>query len=286
MMNKKGFTLLEVIIAVTIMTVLVALTARMVNSGIDYKKKIQKTIDRFSGSRDVLNLMSRDIAMAFNYRDVNVEIYNEAQKARQKKPPKKTNPNDDKKDTNPPADETVVDPNDPNDPNNEKYATKEVLVYSRFVGEIDKLNFTSLNNFRGAKDLKQSNQAEVGYFLKNCQNRKNRESSSNCLWRRTSAYMDKEVKEGGKENPVLENVKSLKFRYLMPGDATEVWLDTWSSIEADSEFKDQFPLAVEITLVTENTADKDKELALTVVAPILFPNNPKKDTTNAPATTN
>jgi hypothetical protein len=162
----------------------------------------------------------------------------------------------------------------------EEFKLKEEKIYTHFLGESDKLNFTSLNNFRSAKNLAQSDQAEIGYYLESCSGRIDRKSSSQCLWRRTSAVIDEDVTEGGKKSVLIENVKSLQFRYLGLGHEEE-WVDSWKTKEGEETMKNKFPTAVEVTLIILDTKFKPpREVAMTTVAQVRFPNN-KKDEKSA-----
>ncbi|MEQ1665858.1 MAG: type II secretion system protein GspJ, partial [Bdellovibrionales bacterium] len=241
------------------------------------RRKIQEQLDRSSALQSVLNLMSKDIAQAFNYRDVNTEVFNEAQNIRREKAFKaksgqgQSNPND----PNPATGQLTPE-------EEKKYQLKEVKLFSRFIGESDKLNFTTLNNMRLKENQEVSDQAEVGYDLSNCskpkrKNSKESASSSLCLFRRLSPYIDDKIKEGGNRSVLLENVKSLKFRYLGEGHL-EIWNDSWSSTDGEEIMKNKFPLAIEITLnILDTHFTPPKELALTIVAPLLFPSNKESD---------
>lgn len=258
-----GFTLLEVMIAVAILSFISIFTARMIQQGIRAKTKIQNQIDRSSALTAALQLMSRDLERAFNYRDYNVELYNAAQEQRK---PKAVNPNPNPKQPSPPL--TPLDPAEA-----EKYKLKEVKIFTRFMGEVDKLNFTTLNNYRSTKNLQQSDQAEVGYFLATCTGRLKKESSSECLWRRMSPYIDSEITEGGTKSVILENVKDIQFRYLGPGH-TEEWVESWKTEGAEEVMKNKFPYAVEITLtIFDKQFSPPKEVAMTIVSALKFPNN-------------
>jgi type II secretion system protein J len=278
---RLGFTLIEVLIAITIVSFISLFTAQMISQGIKARRKIQEQLDRSSALQSVLNLMSKDIAQAFNYRDVNTEIFNEAQNLRREKAMKA-------KGGQPAKDGQTgqVDPNQATGqltPEEEKkYQLKEVKLFSRFIGESDKLNFTTLNNMRLKENQEVSDQAEVGYDLSNCskpkrKNSKESASSSLCLFRRLSPFIDDKIKEGGNRSVLLENVKSLKFRYLGEGHL-EIWNDSWSSVDGEEIMKNKFPLAIEITLTILDTHfTPPKDLALTVVAPLLFPSNKESD---------
>ncbi|MCB0349752.1 MAG: prepilin-type N-terminal cleavage/methylation domain-containing protein [Bdellovibrionales bacterium] len=280
--NKKtaGFTLLEIMISVTILAFISLFTSRMISQGVKAKGKIQADIDRTSALNAALSLISKDIEQAFNYRDVNVELHNAAQTERRSKVTGKLAGN------NPAGTPGGVNPVTPggtpalSPEAEEEFKLKEEIIYTQFMGEVDKLNFTSLNNFRPVKNLAQSEQSEIGYYLENCSSRIDKKKSSQCLWRRTSPIIDEDVTDGGNSSVLIENVKSLQFRYLGPGHEEE-WVESWKSKEGEEITKNKFPTAVEVTLVILDTKfNPPREIAMTVVAPLRFPNN-KKDEKSA-----
>ena len=103
--------------------------------------------------------------------------------------------------------------------------------------------------------------------------------SSNLI--RASTVLDDEVKEGGTETVLLENVEKFSLRYLMPGGDEPNWVDAWNSTEKDrADTTNKFPLAVEVTLayklpkVFKDQVDaKEIVYEKTLVAQIRFPNN-------------
>jgi type II secretion system protein J len=76
--STRGFTLLEVMIAVVIMAFISLFTSRMIQQGVQAKKKVQGEFDRTSGIKSALALITQDIQVAFNYHDVNAELFNAA----------------------------------------------------------------------------------------------------------------------------------------------------------------------------------------------------------------
>jgi prepilin-type N-terminal cleavage/methylation domain-containing protein len=283
MRSARGFTLLEVIVALTIMTFLSLFTVQAIQRAISTKAKVQKDIDKNSTLRDALRVMERDINMAFNYRDVSIALYNQAQSERRasalaaKKP--KTNPNPNGGAAQDPATAAAIaaQPTIPLTPEEEaKYRLKTEKIWTQFQGESDNLSFTSLSNVRMMEDSPISSQAEIGYHIKSCRRRSTQEQSSKCLWRRVSNYIHEDITKDGEETVLLENVTEFKLRYLKGGkDQDPEWVDTWKSAEgADDSTRNKFPYAVEITIEIKDPNGKDKPLRMTTVAAIRNPNNP------------
>ena len=283
-MTARGFTLIEVIVAIAIMSFLSLFTVQSLRRAIETKQKMQRDIDKNSTVRDAMRVIERDINMAFNYRDVGVELYNQAQDERKKlaTTPVANNNNNNINNANkpppPPPPPVAVD--------GEKYKHKaEDKNKTQFIGEAETLNFTSLSNVRMMEDSPVCSQAEIGYYLKGCRRRSNQEQSSKCLWRRVSDFIHEDITREGTETVLLENVTEFKLRYLGPGKEQE-WVDTWISNErGDGTTQGKFPYAVEVTIeVFDSTAKvKDKKLRMTIVAAVRNPNNPKPK--NADGTT-
>jgi hypothetical protein len=87
--------------------------------------------------------------------------------------------------------------------------------------------------------------------------------------------IDDKIDEGGTKQVLLDNVNSLKLRYIGPENEQE-WRQDWMSDDrGDAVTKNKFPYAVEITLEIQEKTEKSKPLAMTVVAQLSFPNNQK-----------
>ena len=274
-MNTRGFTLLEIIIAVAILAFISMYTAQTIQNGVRSKVKIQKNLEQEAILRDALKVISEDIRQAFNYRDVNVELYNLAQEQREKQSKKGNTP---KKpdDSKPPTDPPPAEPPPPTPGNNQnkKFTRKTEVIVTQFIGQKNQLNFSSLSFARSVANSPFSDQAEVGYFLRDCRNRLEKRERSQCLWRRISPVIDEKIEEDGSETVLLEQVKEFRLRYIGPG-SEDTWRDDWMTDErGDATTKGQFPYAVEITLgVKDQRSEEDKTFAMTIVAPIANPNN-------------
>lgn len=259
--KQRGFTLLEALISMVILAFIAIFTVQSMQRALKQKTKMQKDIDKNSTVRDALRVMERDINMAFNYRDPNIELYNLAQKQREE-------------------DAKAVKTNEsaaPVDPNRFKRKTEKVVT--QFVGEPEALSLTTLSNIRLSEDSPISSQAEIGYRIKPCRRRSTQEQSSKCLWRRVANYIHEDITKEGQETVLLENIMEFKLRYLGPGRNGE-WVDTWITSErGDDQTKNKFPFAVEITVEVKDTSANanDKSLRMTTVASLRNPNNPKEE---------
>ncbi len=278
MKNAKGFTFLEILIAITILATLMAFTSQSVIRSSRDKVRLQGEIDRDSRLTNALRIIERDVNLAFHHRQLSSEIEKDVKKTAgqqgQGQPP--TTPGG-----APPTPPTNPNPGQPQQPNQSQggildFEAREYPQLTQFIATENKINFTSLSHVRTNKDSQESDQQEVGYYLEACDKEENGESiATQCLWRRSTPYIDEDVTKGGGNVLLLSGVKELKFRYY--GDDKLDWVSAWRTDEGgDEATKDKFPLAVEVTL---SVVEKDKESSVSTVIPILFPNNIKKEET-------
>lgn len=263
-MKSRGFTMIELMITITILSTLTILTAQSITQAIKAKVKMQDQIDDVSRMRDAVRLVERDINLAYHYRDIELEL----KKILDKK--------------NAPAGPPVP-PNPYVDPNNNPNTRREVPrrdPETHFVGAEDSLSFVTMNNARTVRNSRQADFVEVGYSLKDCKNLRDDKGSSKCLWRRSSPYVDLDVTKGGDEVVLLENVTEFKLRYM--GKGKQDWVTNWrTDAQGDGNTKGKFPLAVEVSVTVEKKdKGKGKKYSMQVVVPIHFPNN-SEETPNA-----
>ena len=277
--NSQGFTLIELIIALLLLTFLSVFTAQSIQQATKDKRKVQADIERSARLRGALSVIERDLNLALNHRDMGVELHNLAVATAPSTASQPANP---PSGTNPPLGGSgavgagTSTPPNPANQHPQMQPKKEVQI-TYFIGEAQKLNFTSTSLARLEADAQTSIVGEVGYSLKNCRSRMNPDKNSNCLWRRTSNVIDTDPLLGGTDSPLLEDVKELKFRYL-GHIKPEEWEETWTNApDGPPEMKGLFPYAVEITIeISERIQDKEKSLRMTTVATIHNPNNPEK----------
>ena len=242
----NGFTLVEVVIAVSILAVLSLLTQQSIQQAVRQKTKIQNNLERSSELRSAFKVIERDIQMAFHHRGVNDLISNN---------------------------------NLANTPNNTPAPDTNTVGSTVFKGTKDRIDFTSLNNARIYEGSFESDQNEIGYYTAECRKLTKPDETSTCLWRRVSKIIDDDVTEGGAEVVLLENVSNLEFKYY--NNKIQEWLEEWSSDQTqDSRTSNRFPDAVEIVLETNVN---EKQLSFGSVVPVRHPNNENEN--NQPATT-
>lgn len=260
MRNNRGFTMIELMITITILSTLTVLTAQAITQAIKAKVKLQDQIDDVSRLRDAVRLLERDINLAYHYRDIEKELEQIIKK--------KNTPN---------QQQQQQQPNVPTEPDSSNQAPRQDPE-THFVGNGESINFVTFNNARTVRNARQADYVEVGYALKDCKNLREDKGSSKCLWRRSTPYVDLDVTKGGDEVVLLENVSEFKLRYI--GKGKQDWVTDWrTDAQGDGATKGKFPQAVEISITVEKKEKgKGKKYSMQVIVPIHFPNNPEEGT--------
>lgn len=113
-----------------------------------------------------------------------------------------------------------------------------------FIGQsssqYDRVDFTSFAHRRMMAEAKESDQAEIGYFVV-----KDPDADKMDLVRREQAPIDYEFKNGGVVNVIAEDVEKFDVKYLDP--MTGQWLDTWDSTSMSGQVN-RIPFEVRIEL--------------------------------------
>lgn len=277
MRKSSGFTLLEVLITLTILAALSLLASRALQQSLRQKTNIQTQVDDASRVRDALRLMERDIHLAFHYRDVEKEL----EEAIKKKNQSSSNPSGQQNPQGNPQGNNQGFFGNPAFSNQNQEPPREAPRHdptTHFVCLENELHFVTMNNSRIQANVRQADFIEIGYSLKECQS--GSQSTGDCLWRRSTPYVDSDVRKGGDELVLLENVTELKFRCI--GRGKQDWVSQWDTGEGgDAVTKGNFPWAVEISLTYEaKQGERVRKYVMQTVAPIHFPNNKEEDGRN------
>ncbi|MGE5086715.1 MAG: type II secretion system protein GspJ [Bacillota bacterium] len=266
MKKNSGFTLIEVMITITILGTMTVLVAQAIQQSIKTKAKLSNQIDDVSHMRDAVRLMERDINLAYHYRDIEKEMLTLIKKQNQ---PQGQQPGQ----QGFPQAGPIQQSSDP-------YAgtPREVPRQdpeTQWIGTNESLNFVTMNNARTVRNTSQADVVEVGYTLKECRSLRPGNEASKCIWRRSSPYVDLDVTKGGDEVVLLENVTEFKLRYL--GKGKQDWVNDWrTDAQGDAATKGKFPQAVELSVTVERKeSSKTKKYSMQLVIPLHFPNNPE-----------
>jgi len=203
--SARGFTLMEVMIAVAITAFLGGMIAVAFNTGTKAKEVVEGDAERYRMLRAAMDRMAREIGSAYVSDRYDSKRYR-----------------------------------DQNDrPTN-------------FIGERDRLLFTSLAHERLYTDAKESDQMVVEYQVKSSQARESR--GRNDLMRRENPVVhDEKMDRGGTEEVLYEGAKRVEFRYWDPD--RKDWVDTWDTRRL--EMKTKLPSRVKIELIALDENGKE-----------------------------
>lgn len=265
--SQKGFTLLEVILAITILSTMTLISTLAITRALKARTKIQAEVDDISALRDSMRIIKADINQAFHHRDFENEILQLAT-AQNTPGAGGITPGVSNNQNAPPQQGTTTTVSAP------RRQTKREDPTTHFYGNDTSMNFVTLNSGRMSSAVVQADFIEVGYALKSCNNLTTGKASQ-CLYRRTQNIIDADVKTGGNETVMLENVTEFKLRYI--ADTKQDWVSTWDSAanSSDAGTRGRYPETIEVSLSTERSFEgKPRTYSMQFVVPIHFPNNP------------
>jgi prepilin-type N-terminal cleavage/methylation domain-containing protein len=274
--RNHGFTLIEVMVALAILAGLTLLTSQAMKSAVDNRVSLAADISRDAKLADALRVIRSDVASAFHYRDIHVTMYNEMIKAAQQQ--QMQDQQQQQPQQQPSPQQPGGAPGGQQQPLPPLGTPRPIPPQvTHFVGDSDSMYFTALSNVRTIRDSQESDQAEIGYFIKSCRSGSQRQQvTSSCLFRSVTPYLDEDVSAGGKETMLVDHIEEFKLRYIGPGQ--DEFVESWKTGgSGDAVTKSNFPYAVEVTLTIHNKSDRrDKPATQTILAPLRFPNNPPK----------
>ena len=128
----------------------------------------------------------------------------------------------------------------------------------------DSIDFTSYSNRIRNKDARESDQMEVGYYLKRGfgilpSPPGGQGEGEAVLIKREKRRIDTNPLYGGKTYEISEEIVGLNFRYLDQG----AWLDSW-----DSRVSNSLPEAVEITIIVKDRNGTERSYRTIVEIPL------------------
>lgn len=283
--SHDGFTLIEVLIAVAIMSTLGLLAAQTIKQAITQKKVIQEMVNDTSRLRDGIKIFEKDIQLAYHHRDWEKEIKDIAKKTKKSTTPAAAG-TPGAAGQPPPlnqifdANGNVISTQDQQDANVEAPRKDPT---TQFVGKENEINFVTMNTGRILKDMPQADFIEVGYSLKDCTTFAEKKSSK-CLYRRVSPWVDEDVSKGGEEYLLIENITEFSLRYM--GRGKQDWNKDWRTDgSGDGATKGNFPWLVEVSVTYQKDPEKEtsKKHSMQLVIPIHFPNNKDESGGGGPA---
>jgi len=204
LLNARGFTLIEVLVAVSLLASLGIFLYASFGAMIRTQEDTDRLQERHHAARVSMNRMTREISMAFLSKHVNDE---------------------------------------------------EARSKTLFLGERNRITFTSLAHQRRVRESIESDQLVVEYFLKSMPR-----GQGKALYRRVKSILDDKPEKGGKTELMAEGVKSLEFEYWNRKD--EDWDNTWEVTSDDFELMGPAAIASGSRKLPDDVTDEDETLQL------------------------
>ncbi len=150
-------------------------------------------------------------------------------------------------------------------PMNQAMWTRQTAFLATNGAKFDRLDFSAFAHRRIVSDAKESDQAEVGYFVVRDPDADDKMD----LVRREQVPMDVDPKRGGVVNVLVEDVEEFDVKYLDP--LTSQWLDTWDSQQLTGQLN-RLPFEVRIVLTVKGIKDGPPfKFATKVILPMQAP---------------
>ncbi|MBZ4396988.1 prepilin-type N-terminal cleavage/methylation domain-containing protein [Myxococcus sp. MISCRS1] len=200
----RGFTLMEVMVAVAITALMGTVVAMAFQTGLTAKETVEADADRYRQLRVAMNRMSREIGSAYVSDRFDLKRFRD----QQDRP-------------------------------------------SNFVGESDRLLFTTFAHQRLYTDVKESDQAVVEYFVDASEDKTARGRQD--LKRRVNPNVDDRMDRGGTTDVLLEGVKKLEFEYW--NSEKKEWDDEWDTRRPEQ--KSILPTRVRVTVTAVDETGKE-----------------------------
>ena len=150
-------------------------------------------------------------------------------------------------------------------PQNPSLITRTTAFIGVSSTPYDRLDFASFAHRRVEKDAKESDQAEIGYFVVKDPDAPDKMD----LVRREQTPIDFDPKKGGIVNVLAEDVESFHARYLDP--LTGLWVESWDTTQVSGQLN-RIPLEIRLTLVLANVPlGVDKTFTTKLMLPMQQP---------------
>jgi len=230
--KKNGITVIEVLVAIGLISVISLISVRSSIQGFNTNKRVLDNTDYYHLLRTTFRQIDYDISLAMHsYSDTD---YGEFIRL-----------------------STLKD---------SFYEYKEE---SFFIGDKDRLNFTSSSNKRMYKDSKESDIVEVFYYVDTDE----KDIRINNLFKKKAIYINEKMNQNIKPNILLKNVENIEFKYLYKQEFNNEakWYDRWNSLEGET--KNKFPYGVKIKLKIKHPVKKTEFVEYTKLVKLLNPNN-------------
>ncbi|MFA5624302.1 MAG: type II secretion system protein GspJ [Bradymonadales bacterium] len=138
-----------------------------------------------------------------------------------------------------------------------------------FLGERERVDFTSMGYVRMFRNEKVGDQSEISYYVKSVRNGEGRLVPT--LVRREQAPINDDFTRGGTILPLLEDVRRFQLAYWDDAKAeqsvgSDGWLDAWDTEHSD--YKNRLPSRVRIEIEIDDPLGSREPMIVTTQAQI------------------
>jgi len=217
--SQKGFSLLEIMVAILIFAFISYAASQVLRNNQLQKIQVDEEIDTYHALRTSFRILHKDLSSIFNLNTIDFLPFGHVL------------PED--------RPEAIKDPGAYQNYIQDQFPG--LLYKSFFIGEENKIHFTSLSNFRVYADKHESEQAEISYTVE----KDGADPKISHLYKRISPVIDDKFEEGGTTFLILEDLESIKFRYY--DAATDQWDSSWDN--NDEKHQGEIPDVIELALV-------------------------------------
>lgn len=229
-MNRRGFTLIEVLVSVAILSFIMVALWSSTSQSLDAKERFERRDALYQEGRVALRKLTDDLAMAFLIKGPRERVALSTG--------------------------TLA------------AGAEEIMTRPRPItffigednGERDQVRFTTLSNLRLFRGAKESEQAKVKYTVQASEDDRRVMN----LVRTFSPVIDEQDTVEGVSYVVAENVREFNVEYY--DERKQEWVRVWNSQEID--WKDRLPRAVRLTLSFPDP-DDDRESIVMLTSTML-----------------
>ncbi len=223
--SRRGFTLIEVLIAVTILAALTMLAWAGVSQIFQTQDVVSENQERYRMVRLGMNRMATEISMAYLAGpDHGGEVI--------------------------PGEESLFESDDEH--RERQWRNRDPLQFG-MIGSVDQVDFTAFGHVRTLEDERASHHSQIGYFLERGTNDDGQQVTR--LMRRSNPNFDSDLDRGGVVYVMIPEVENIRFEYWDPGEtefgtdrevAQGRWITEWDT--TNRRFAGRLPTRMRITL--------------------------------------
>ena len=263
--NKKGLTLLEVIIALSLFAVVAISLMRMIDTVLKYRKTITEKSKEIRLNRNVIQILKKDLKNIFLIQDMNSKMHISFIEKKQNPPIRRTpetegSPSGTGAIRGAEAPETI-DTTEYEQTQIYPYLSTQIHMTGGFYGNENSLRISTFSNTRLWSDDKTGEQNEVAYYIQDCKGNEN--TSNDCLWRSSSSVVDDNPEESDSQEELvlLERIKKFQISYF------NIFKDEWSNEwQTDQNRNKNIPSIIKLNIEYEN--EKSKLIKHNIMIPI------------------